>query len=208
MAFLLPKPFSPYITTEHQLQLIWHDLCNFYYCDSVKIIIIPYLLKWHHRKTMISNTTWKTIGKHTSYNRINVAHFPEQNEWLNKYILTHISMSQEKQRDPWLGVWKTKQKMRVLSWLTHHDKSFHPKLYNGCSYLSMLGLKWFYVNSLWPRDAIRQLRSGSTLIQVMACCLTAPSHYLNQCWLIISKVLWHSSEGNFIRDTSATIHLS
>ena len=26
----------------------------------------------------------------------------------------------------------------------------------------------------------------------MACCLTAPSHYLNQCWLIISMVLWHS----------------
>ena len=24
--------------------------------------------------------------------------------------------------------------------------------------------------------------------QVMACCLTAPSHYLNQCWLIISEV--------------------
>ena len=23
----------------------------------------------------------------------------------------------------------------------------------------------------------------STLVQVMACCLTAPSHYLNQCWL-------------------------
>ena len=27
-----------------------------------------------------------------------------------------------------------------------------------------------------------------TLAQVMACCLTAPSHYLNQCWLIISKL--------------------
>ena len=26
-------------------------------------------------------------------------------------------------------------------------------------------------------------RSESTLAQVMACCLTAPSHYLNQCWL-------------------------
>ena len=26
--------------------------------------------------------------------------------------------------------------------------------------------------------------------QVMACCLTAPSHYLNQCWLIISEVMW------------------
>ena len=38
----------------------------------------------------------------------------------------------------------------------------------------------------------------------MACCLTAPSHYLNLCWFIVSKVQWHSSEGNFTRDTSAT----
>ena len=35
-------------------------------------------------------------------------------------------------------------------------------------------------------------RSGSTLAQVMAWCLTAPSHYLNQCWLIINEVHWHS----------------
>ena len=28
-----------------------------------------------------------------------------------------------------------------------------------------------------------------------------PSHYLNQCWLIISKVQWHSSEHNCTRDT-------
>ena len=33
----------------------------------------------------------------------------------------------------------------------------------------------------------------------MACCLTAPSHYLNQCRLNISKVLWHSSEDIIIR---------
>ena len=51
-----------------------------------------------------------------------------------------------------------------------------------------------WVNSLWPSDAVWQQRPGSTLAQVMACCLTAPSHYLNQCWLIISKVFWHSSE--------------
>ena len=43
-------------------------------------------------------------------------------------------------------------------------------------------------NSLWASDAIWRHRSESTLAQVMACCLTAPSHYLNQCWLIISKV--------------------
>ena len=45
-----------------------------------------------------------------------------------------------------------------------------------------------FLNSLRPSDAIWRHRSGSTLAQVMACCLTAPSHYLNQCWLIISKV--------------------
>ena len=39
-------------------------------------------------------------------------------------------------------------------------------------------------------------RFGSTLTQVMAWCLTAPSHYLNQCWLI-SKVLWHSPDSNY-----------
>ena len=49
-------------------------------------------------------------------------------------------------------------------------------------------------------------KSGSTLAQVMACCLTAPSHYLNQCWLIIGKVQWHSFECNFTRDTSAISH--
>ena len=49
------------------------------------------------------------------------------------------------------------------------------------------------VNSLWPSNAIRRQGIESTLAQVMACCLTTPSHYLNQCWLI-SKVLWHSLE--------------
>ena len=58
------------------------------------------------------------------------------------------------------------------------------------------------INSLWPNNAIWWHRSGSTLAQVMACCLTAPSHYLNQCWLIITKIHLHSSDGNFTRDTS------
>ena len=43
------------------------------------------------------------------------------------------------------------------------------------------------INSLLPSDSIWRQRSGSTLAQVMACCLSAPSHYLNQCWLIISE---------------------
>ena len=60
------------------------------------------------------------------------------------------------------------------------------------------------INSLGPNATIWRHRSGSTLAQLMACCLPAPSHYLNQCWPFISKVLWHSSQGNFVRDTSIT----
>ena len=37
--------------------------------------------------------------------------------------------------------------------------------------------------------------AGSKLVQLMACCLTAPSHYLNPCWLIINRVLYHLTKG-------------
>ena len=63
---------------------------------------------------------------------------------------------------------------------------------------------WGTVDSLWLSDAIWQHRSGSVLAQVMAYCLTAPSHYLNQCWLVVSEVRWQSFEGNLTQDTSVT----
>ena len=53
------------------------------------------------------------------------------------------------------------------------------------------------VNSLWSSDAIWHHETWSRLVQVMAWCLMAPSHYLNEFWLILSKVLHHSREGNF-----------
>ena len=37
-------------------------------------------------------------------------------------------------------------------------------------------------------------RSGSAFVQVIACCLTAPSHYPNKWWLIIKGLLWHAPE--------------
>ena len=48
-----------------------------------------------------------------------------------------------------------------------------PRSVSSCSYTRP---QW--VNLLGPSDAIWCWRS--TLVQVMACCLTAPSHYLNQ----------------------------
>ena len=58
-------------------------------------------------------------------------------------------------------------------------------------------------NSLQPSDAMSQHKSGSTLAQVMACCLTAPSHYLNQCFHIINltlgnKIHWYLKQNTII----------
>ena len=49
---------------------------------------------------------------------------------------------------------------------------------------------------MWSSDAIQRHKSGST-IQLMACCLMAPSHYLNQCWLFIIETRGHLVHGNF-----------
>ena len=50
------------------------------------------------------------------------------------------------------------------------------------------------IHSLRPSGTILQHKSGSILAQVMACCLKAPSHYLNQSWLIIRLSHWNSLE--------------
>ena len=65
----------------------------------------------------------------------------------------------------------------------------------------------FVTSDSWPSDAIWWHRSRLSLAQVMACCLTAPSHYLDQCWLIINEAHWHLAEGNFteiVPDISVT----
>ena len=54
-----------------------------------------------------------------------------------------------------------------------------------------------FINSLWANHVIWWHRSGSILVEVMACCLMAPSYYLNQCRLLIRKVQWYPPESNF-----------
>ena len=39
-------------------------------------------------------------------------------------------------------------------------------------------------NSFWPNDVLWRHRSGSTLVEVVTCCLTPPNHYPNQSWRI------------------------
>ena len=47
----------------------------------------------------------------------------------------------------------------------------------------------FFKLSLWSKYAIWHHRTRPTMAQVMACCLVAPSHYLNRCRFIIKGVL-------------------
>ena len=64
------------------------------------------------------------------------------------------------------------------------------------------------------REKLNPLRSSgaiwyscnSTLVNVMAWCQTAPSHYLNQYWQTITEILWHSSEVNFLPMFNRWIH--
>ena len=74
------------------------------------------------------------------------------------------------------------------------------------SFADEWGLSNYFIDSLGPSAVIWRPRSGSALAQVMVCCLTAPSHYLNQCWLILSKVKRHVSQGSFTINTSTTIY--
>ena len=53
------------------------------------------------------------------------------------------------------------------------------------------------LNSWWPSDTIWWHWSESTLAQVMAFCLTAPSHYQNQCSYIINEVIRHPHNSYF-----------
>ena len=83
----------------------------------------------------------------------------------------------------------------IMAWRRPGDKPLSElMLVRSLTHICVTRPQW--VNSLWPRYAIWQDTSGLTLVQVMACCMVAPSHYLNQSWLTISGVQWQSTDGN------------
>ena len=55
------------------------------------------------------------------------------------------------------------------------------------------------VNLFLPSDAIKCDKNLSTLVQIMAWCLMVPSHYLNQCRLIIRIFTWRQLHRNYWR---------
>ena len=59
--------------------------------------------------------------------------------------------------------------------------------------------------SLWPSDGIWHNRFWSTWCHVMACCLAALGHYLNQCWPITDGAPWHAPKGKLTKICSKII---
>ena len=89
-------------------------------------------------------------------------------------------------------------KFTVLSVFLHSDQLMNCRMvFWG---LVVFGLFLTHCGRMTPYG---DLEVGPIWSQVMACCLTAPSHYLNQCWLIISEIQWQSPKNNFTRDASA-----
>ena len=65
------------------------------------------------------------------------------------------------------------------------------------------------LKSVLGLNSIKHVRLWWTRIQAMASCMTAPSHYLKQCGLIIeliNKVLWHLSHWIIIKDLKIPIN--
>ena len=81
----------------------------------------------------------------------------------------------------------------VSIWWRHHDHC------NVCNTVVS-------VNLLSPSDAIRSDQPWPSLVQVMACCLMASSHCLNNCWLITNEAFWRAAKHNFIIGDARDIH--
>ena len=52
-------------------------------------------------------------------------------------------------------------------------------------------------------DGYRHQWTGSSFNQIMACRWTTPSHYLNQCWIIVNWTFWNNIQSNFNRNSWA-----
>ena len=83
------------------------------------------------------------------------------------------------------------QPIIYFAWMTSmYFREYFCRFSRKSHYFYILGVS--HLNSLPPSDAIWQQIYRPIMAEVMACCLMATSHYLNQCWLTINKIIWHS----------------
>ena len=88
--------------------------------------------------------------------------------------------------------------VQIMAWRRSDDKPLSEQMMVSLlTHICVTRPQW--VNPLWPSDNIWHHGAESTLVQVMACCLMAPSRYLNQCWPLISRDLHHSPKGKTLK---------
>ena len=183
------------------------QLCTYHNCSAVvactklwpdEIIIIkigakvflPRFELWAHKLFV----KW-LLGFNTLRPRQNGRHFPDDFfKWifLNENVWISINISLKfVPRGPINNI---PTFVQVMAWRWPSDKPLSEPM------MIRLPTHWCVTRPQWvnrPSDAMLWHRSRSVLAQVMACWLMAPSHYLNQCWLIMSKILWYSPQYNF-----------
>ena len=130
--------------------------------------------------------------------RQNGRHFPDDIfKWIflneNVWISIHISLKFVP-RGP---INNMSTLVQVMAWRRLGDKPLsEPMMVRLLMHICVTRPQW--VNSLWPSDAVWHHKPCSTLVKlIMTWCLMAPSHYLNQCWLINGEVFRHSPESKF-----------
>ena len=86
--------------------------------------------------------------------------------------------------------------VQILAWRRWGDKPLsEPMMVSLLTHICVTRPQW--VKSVCFSDTTWHRTSWSTLAQVMARCLMVPIHNLNQCWIIINGVLWHSPDDYF-----------
>ena len=112
-------------------------------------------------------------------------------------------ISKNYSRKKWLkiaGIYNRNHCLNIIKWtwiyiwqgLSSRDQL--TQMYIRCKYSHKL-----CVNLFLPSDAIKCHKNLSTLVQIMAWSLMAPSHYLNQCRLIIRVFTWRQFHRNYWR---------
>ena len=118
-------------------------------------------------------------------------------------VLCHVRLIQYRLSSPLFRIMTTRRSNHAGHWALRafcrdHSLPMHNKTRKrancGHTFWEVLcrfdSISIYRVPSIYrgSSDAIWRYRSGSTLAQVMACCLMAPIYYLIQCWLLSSKV--------------------
>ena len=149
-------------------------------------------MKYRHKRSMENDRTQKKCKPCTLLQIFSI--YPKDNLEVSKQLLRpHLGLllSQQRNRNQshlvleFRNISTNAIAISLIYWTQHYHRRVH---YQQCF------KKLSEIKSLWFRDNVRQDRYGSTLAEEMACCLTAPIHYLDQCWLLIWADQWHSAK--------------